>query len=75
MREAHLVSKVREAERELMTLVPEGTLMQRAAAGLAAVCLSLLPRMYGSRVVVLAGSGNEVECMNRVLRMQQSRHR
>jgi hydroxyethylthiazole kinase-like uncharacterized protein yjeF len=58
MREAHLVSKVREAERELMALVPEGTLMQRAAAGLAVVCLSLLPRMYGSRVVVLAGSGD-----------------
>jgi hydroxyethylthiazole kinase-like uncharacterized protein yjeF len=58
MREAHLVVKVREAERELMMLVPEGTLMQRAAAGLAAVCVSLLPRMYGSRVVVLAGSGD-----------------
>ena len=32
--------------------------MQRAAAGLAAVCAGLLPRVYGSRVVVLAGSGD-----------------
>jgi hydroxyethylthiazole kinase-like uncharacterized protein yjeF len=32
--------------------------MQRAAAGLAAVCAGLLPRVYGARVVVLAGSGD-----------------
>ncbi len=58
MREAYQVGKVREAERELMSLVPDGTLMQRAAAGLATVCASLLPRAYGARVVVLAGSGD-----------------
>jgi hydroxyethylthiazole kinase-like uncharacterized protein yjeF len=32
--------------------------MQRAAAGLAAVCASLLHRVYGAPVVVLAGSGD-----------------
>ena len=32
--------------------------MQRAAAGLAAVCADLLDPVYGSRVVVLAGSGD-----------------
>ncbi len=58
MREAHEVAKVRAAERELMAKVPEGTLMQRAAAGLASVCAGLLGRVYGSRVVVLAGSGD-----------------
>jgi hydroxyethylthiazole kinase-like uncharacterized protein yjeF len=45
-----------------MDLVPDGTLMARAAAGLAAVCASLLARepghVYGARVVVLAGSGD-----------------
>src|SRR5262249_51525086 len=41
----------------LMEIVPEGALMQRAAAGLAAVCARLLGHIYGSRVVVLAGTG------------------
>jgi hydroxyethylthiazole kinase-like uncharacterized protein yjeF len=41
-----------------MTRVPEGALMQRAAAGLAVACGGLLGRVYGSRVVVLAGSGD-----------------
>ncbi len=41
-----------------MATLPEGTLMQRAAAGLAAACTSLLDRVYGARVVVLAGSGD-----------------
>jgi ADP-dependent NAD(P)H-hydrate dehydratase / NAD(P)H-hydrate epimerase len=58
MRHAHAVSDVRSAERALMALVPEGTLMQRAAAGLASVCTRLLGRGYGSRVVVLAGTGD-----------------
>jgi len=61
MREAYQVSKVREAERELMALVPDGELMQRAAAGLASVCAGLLKGdggVYGSRVAVLAGSGD-----------------
>jgi hydroxyethylthiazole kinase-like uncharacterized protein yjeF len=41
-----------------MAKVPEGALMQRAAAGLAATCATLLDRVYGARVVVLAGSGD-----------------
>ncbi|MFJ9947061.1 NAD(P)H-hydrate dehydratase [Kitasatospora sp. NPDC091207] len=62
MRRAHRVEQVRSAEAELMARLPEGTLMQRAAAGLAATCARLLTRrrgrVYGSRVVVLAGSGD-----------------
>ncbi|MDH6704541.1 hydroxyethylthiazole kinase-like uncharacterized protein yjeF [Kitasatospora sp. MAA19] len=62
MRHAHRVEQVRAAEAELMARLPEGTLMQRAAAGLAATCARLLTRrrgrVYGSRVVVLAGSGD-----------------
>ncbi|GAA4852761.1 NAD(P)H-hydrate dehydratase [Kitasatospora terrestris] len=58
MRHAHAVEQVRAAEAALMARLPEGTLMQRAAAGLAAVCVRLLPRVYGSRVLVLAGSGD-----------------
>src|SRR5262249_52686804 len=49
-------------ERALMEFVPDGTLMDRAAAGLASVCAALLRRapgyVYGARVVVLAGSGD-----------------
>ena len=45
-----------------MALVPDGALMQRAAAGLASVCVSLLRqfpgRVYGARVVILAGTGD-----------------
>lgn len=48
-----------------MALVPDGALMQRAAAGLASVCASLLSSgpggpggVYGARVVVLAGTGD-----------------
>ncbi len=58
MRQAHAVSDVRTAERALMQTVPDGALMQRAAAGLAAICAKLLGRVYGSRVVVLAGTGD-----------------
>ncbi len=62
MRDAYQVAAVRAAERALMELVPDGALMARAAAGLASVCASLLARypghVYGTRVVVLAGSGD-----------------
>jgi hydroxyethylthiazole kinase-like uncharacterized protein yjeF len=62
MRRAYQVAAVRSAERVLMEALPEGTLMRRAAAGLASVCGSLLARypghVYGARVVVLAGSGD-----------------
>jgi hydroxyethylthiazole kinase-like uncharacterized protein yjeF len=85
MRDAHAVAGVRAAEGALMAELPDGVLMQRAAAGLAAACAGLLRRsggsgrdgqdgrgrqgkrggrgggsggVYGSRVVVLAGSGD-----------------
>ncbi|MFD9814218.1 NAD(P)H-hydrate dehydratase [Streptomyces sp. NPDC059080] len=61
MRTAYSVADVRAAERELMARLPEGALMQRAAAGLAAVCVRLLSGargVYGSRVVLLVGSGD-----------------
>jgi hydroxyethylthiazole kinase-like uncharacterized protein yjeF len=76
MRDAHAVAGVRQAEGALMAELPDGVLMQRAAAGLAAACVGLLRRssrdgrdgrygqdggtggVYGSRVVVLAGSGD-----------------
>ncbi|HEY6280127.1 MAG TPA: NAD(P)H-hydrate epimerase, partial [Streptosporangiaceae bacterium] len=58
MRRAHDVATIRAAEQALMAALPPGTLMQRAAAGLAVVCAGVLGRVYGSRVVVLAGSGD-----------------
>ncbi|HEY2507642.1 MAG TPA: NAD(P)H-hydrate dehydratase [Streptosporangiaceae bacterium] len=58
MRAAHVVPAVRAAEQALMAQVPDGTLMQRAATGLAAICAGLLSHVYGSRVVVLAGGGD-----------------
>ncbi|MET8489840.1 NAD(P)H-hydrate dehydratase [Streptomyces cellulosae] len=58
MRTAYSVETVRAAERELMARLPEGALMQRAAAGLAVVCADVLGRVYGSRVVLLVGSGD-----------------
>ncbi|MPY58990.1 NAD(P)H-hydrate dehydratase [Streptomyces spongiae] len=58
MRSAYRVETVRTAERELMARLPDGALMQRAAAGLAAACADLLGRVYGSRVVLLVGSGD-----------------
>jgi len=41
-----------------MAQLPEGTLMQRAAAGLAHAILDFLGDAYGRRVLVLAGSGD-----------------
>ncbi|MFE0734101.1 NAD(P)H-hydrate dehydratase [Streptomyces sp. NPDC058855] len=60
MRTAYRVETVRAAEADLMARLPEGALMQRAAAGLAASCCSLLGRgrVYGARVVLLVGSGD-----------------
>ncbi len=62
MRDAYQVAAVRAAEQALMELVPDGTLMGRAAAGLASVCAALLRaapgHVYGARLVVLAGSGD-----------------
>ncbi|MFE3447692.1 NAD(P)H-hydrate dehydratase [Nonomuraea sp. NPDC059194] len=58
MRTAYTADQIRAAELALMATLPEGTLMQRAASGLAAVCATLLGRVYGSRVLLLVGSGD-----------------
>ncbi|MFE9365102.1 NAD(P)H-hydrate dehydratase [Streptomyces sp. NPDC006978] len=61
MRHAYSVETVRSAEKALMARLPEGALMQRAAAGLAVACGDLLRRngrVYGSRVLLLVGSGD-----------------
>nr|WP_221376820.1 NAD(P)H-hydrate dehydratase [Actinoplanes polyasparticus] len=61
MRQAWRVADVRAAERTLMAALPEGTLMQRAAAGLARRCALLLDEsggVYGARVLLLVGSGD-----------------
>ncbi|HWU08263.1 MAG TPA: NAD(P)H-hydrate epimerase, partial [Streptomyces sp.] len=61
MRHAYSAETVRTAEKALMARLPEGALMQRAAAGLAVACGDLLRRngrVYGSRVLLLVGSGD-----------------
>jgi hydroxyethylthiazole kinase-like uncharacterized protein yjeF len=63
MRLAWRVADVRAAEKALMATLPEGTLMQRAAAGLARRCALLLGEsgsggVYGARVLLLVGSGD-----------------
>ncbi|HEX5741630.1 MAG TPA: NAD(P)H-hydrate epimerase, partial [Pilimelia sp.] len=57
---AYRVADVRAAEAALMATVPEGTLMARAAAGLARRCGWLLRDRggrYGARVLLLVGAG------------------
>ncbi|WP_116451084.1 NAD(P)H-hydrate dehydratase [Blastococcus litoris] len=54
----HTAAEVRAAEEPLLAATPPGTLMQRAATGLAAVCLRLLGTAYGRRVALLVGTGN-----------------
>ncbi|MBW8750413.1 MAG: NAD(P)H-hydrate dehydratase [Propionibacteriales bacterium] len=58
MRAAHSVEQVRAAEKALMASVPPGTLMQRAAYGLATAVAELLDGTYGARVLLLVGSGD-----------------
>lgn len=61
MRAAWRAADIRAGEKQLMATVPEGTLMVRAAAGLARRCASLLAErggIYGSRVFLLVGAGN-----------------
>jgi ADP-dependent NAD(P)H-hydrate dehydratase / NAD(P)H-hydrate epimerase len=58
MRSAHTVTQVREAEATLMTTLPDGALMQRAAAGLATAVIDLLGGAYGRTVLLLVGSGD-----------------
>ena len=58
MLHAHTVEQVRAAEAELMARLPEGALMQRAAAGLAVAIVDFLGSAYGRRVLLLVGSGD-----------------
>ncbi|HEU5033678.1 MAG TPA: NAD(P)H-hydrate dehydratase [Mycobacteriales bacterium] len=58
MRSAYDAAQIRAGEQPLLDRLPEGTLMRRAASGLARRCAALLGRVSGARVVVLAGSGN-----------------
>jgi hydroxyethylthiazole kinase-like uncharacterized protein yjeF len=59
MRFGYGVSAIRRAEAELMARLPPGTLMQRAAAGLAAAGVELLGQhAYGRRVALLVGAGD-----------------
>src|SRR5688572_9723575 len=58
MRSAHTVEQVRAAEAALLDRLPEGALMQRAAAGLAYAVVDFLGSVYGRRVLLLVGSGD-----------------
>jgi len=58
VRKAYDVAAVRSAEAALAAQVLEGTLMARASAGLARVCVQLLGTVYGSRVALLIGAGD-----------------
>ncbi|WP_460364088.1 NAD(P)H-hydrate epimerase, partial [Actinocorallia lasiicapitis] len=64
MRYAYSVEQIRAAEAAAFarlpvgTLMSAGTLMDRAAAGLAAVCARLLDQVYGTRILLLVGSGD-----------------
>lgn len=61
MRSVWRVADVRAAEDGLMATLPPGTLMHRAAAGLARRCALLLGErdgVYGSRILLLVGAGS-----------------
>ncbi|HZE41227.1 MAG TPA: NAD(P)H-hydrate epimerase, partial [Stackebrandtia sp.] len=61
MRGVWKVAQVRQAESALMATLPDGTLMRRAAAGLAARIAQLLTDsggVYGSHVTLLVGAGD-----------------
>ncbi|WP_189170987.1 NAD(P)H-hydrate dehydratase [Pilimelia anulata] len=61
MRTAYRVADVRAAEAALLATLPPGTLMARAAAGLARRCARLLADTggrYGARVLLLVGAGD-----------------
>jgi hydroxyethylthiazole kinase-like uncharacterized protein yjeF len=58
VRSAHTVEQVRAAEAALMATLPAGTLMQRASTGLATAIIDFLGGVYGRRVVLLVGSGD-----------------
>ncbi|CAJ59785.1 MULTISPECIES: bifunctional ADP-dependent NAD(P)H-hydrate dehydratase/NAD(P)H-hydrate epimerase [Frankia] len=58
MRNAHTVTQIRDAEAVLLACLPPGALMQRAVYGLVAHVARRLGHVYGARIVVLAGGGD-----------------
>ncbi len=58
MLKAYDVATVRAAESALMATLPDGVLMERAAAGLSSTIVEVLGGAYGARVVLLVGSGD-----------------
>jgi len=58
MRAAWRAADVRAAEKILMATLPPGTLMARAAAGLARRCGLTLSKVYAARVLLLVGTGD-----------------
>ena len=62
MLSAHRGEDLRVAEAQVLANLPDDALMQRAAAGLAAVCVQMLREhrggVNGRRVVLLVGTGN-----------------
>jgi ADP-dependent NAD(P)H-hydrate dehydratase / NAD(P)H-hydrate epimerase len=54
----YTAAQVRAAEQAVLAGLRPGALMQRAATGLATVCLQLLGRAHGVRAVLLVGSGD-----------------
>ncbi|TFV88244.1 NAD(P)H-hydrate dehydratase [Blastococcus sp. CT_GayMR16] len=54
----YTAAEIRVAEAPVLAATPDGALMQRAATGLATVCLRLLGAVYGRRIVLLVGTGN-----------------
>ncbi len=61
VRAAYRVEDVRAAEQTLLQTLPPDALMQRAAFGLAGVCIRILKkrrsRLVGAKVVILVGTG------------------
>jgi hydroxyethylthiazole kinase-like uncharacterized protein yjeF len=58
MRDAHPVEQIRVAEAALMARLPQGALMARAARGLSVACADFLGHLYGARLVLLVGAGD-----------------
>jgi hydroxyethylthiazole kinase-like uncharacterized protein yjeF len=58
MRGAYDVATIRAAEDVVLATVPDGAVMQRAAYALSVECARMLGTVYGARVVLLVGAGN-----------------
>jgi len=58
MRNLYDADTIRSAEKPVLAALPDGTLMQRASFALARRCAQVLGGTYGSRIVLLVGSGN-----------------